>query len=449
MFFLEVPNKVSLLNKHEVLFENTLTDNNIYSLLLSKHFTTILIGEPDELLVVLRSFYNKIREQLSENVLFLALPNQTLNISNVIKNGGIISHVDLCFDWPHPLKNFRDEVSKPLRGAQKEIAWDAFDAIPEILLRVFPDRLTLPENKEMLPDFKKSARNFLGSEKLKLSSLKFGESFNNELIQCFNDCIRVFDYAKFSEKKELCNTEWGAYSLCKKVAPRICPYCNRSFTPVVGTVNEDWARPELDHFLPKSLFPMFGVSFHNLIPSCHCCNHSKGSYNVVQCDTRGELSYKILHPYLRIDDQTSETLFSASLPTYDIERLFSYDEPSNLEIIALPPENSKASNSLKCFRLASMDSGKLHGYYQHHDKEILASLDLIHQYPRRALHEIAMFLNTKTVLDVEPIVTNVELVLLKQRLIEMVMPNDCKNEPLGKLKSDSLEVLLRSWIDSV
>ncbi|TCL67476.1 hypothetical protein EV196_10232 [Mariniflexile fucanivorans] len=31
-------------------------------------------------------------------------------------------------------------------------------------------------------------------------------------------------------------------------------------------------KPELDHYYPKSLYPYFGVSFYNLIPSCQSCN---------------------------------------------------------------------------------------------------------------------------------------------------------------------------------
>lgn len=52
-----------------------------------------------------------------------------------------------------------------------------------------------------------------------------------------------------------------------------CPYCNRQFIYSFKGVRKE--RPELDHFLPKNEFPIFCLSFYNLIPVCHSCNHEK------------------------------------------------------------------------------------------------------------------------------------------------------------------------------
>ena len=53
----------------------------------------------------------------------------------------------------------------------------------------------------------------------------------------------------------------------------VCPYCNRNF------VNSTCKRTmcELDHFYNKKTYPILAVSFHNLVPVCHACNHAKGS----------------------------------------------------------------------------------------------------------------------------------------------------------------------------
>ncbi|MBC2098412.1 hypothetical protein HCJ70_05080 [Listeria booriae] len=42
-----------------------------------------------------------------------------------------------------------------------------------------------------------------------------------------------------------------------------CPYCGERLVE------------ELDHFLPKSKYPIFSVTPYNLVPSCHKCNHNK------------------------------------------------------------------------------------------------------------------------------------------------------------------------------
>lgn len=53
----------------------------------------------------------------------------------------------------------------------------------------------------------------------------------------------------------------------------VCPYCNRNF------VNSTYKRTmcDLDHFYDKKTYPILAVSFHNLVPVCHACNHAKAS----------------------------------------------------------------------------------------------------------------------------------------------------------------------------
>lgn len=62
---------------------------------------------------------------------------------------------------------------------------------------------------------------------------------------------------------------------------RTCPYCNRQYT---FTLNEEDAKtsPEYDHFYSKSDYPVLAVSFYNLVPSCHVCNHIKGDKKTVK-----------------------------------------------------------------------------------------------------------------------------------------------------------------------
>lgn len=56
----------------------------------------------------------------------------------------------------------------------------------------------------------------------------------------------------------------------------VCPYCNRNF------VNKADKRTmcDLDHFFSKDIYPVLAVSFYNLVPVCHPCNHSKGTQNI-------------------------------------------------------------------------------------------------------------------------------------------------------------------------
>ena len=50
-----------------------------------------------------------------------------------------------------------------------------------------------------------------------------------------------------------------------------CPGCNQEINGQTKVVNT----AQLDHLFPKDSYPLFAVSFYNLIPSCYSCNHVK------------------------------------------------------------------------------------------------------------------------------------------------------------------------------
>lgn len=108
----------------------------------------------------------------------------------------------------------------------------------------------------------------------------------------------LFDYDGFSSGvSSTANVQYSAFDLVKGIGLQVCPYCNRQYITVVennrmskGKQKAIKKRPHLDHFYPRSKYPIFGISFYNLIPSCSFCNSSfKGSQ-----DTTTE---KHIHPY--------------------------------------------------------------------------------------------------------------------------------------------------------
>lgn len=84
-------------------------------------------------------------------------------------------------------------------------------------------------------------------------------------------------YDKFIKQEEL------IYNFIKCFDTKACPYCNEYY---VYSKKEGKIRPEFDHFLPKSEYPLFAMCFYNLIPSCHQCNHKKLAK-----------TEKLLHPF--------------------------------------------------------------------------------------------------------------------------------------------------------
>ena len=60
------------------------------------------------------------------------------------------------------------------------------------------------------------------------------------------------------------------YNFIKKIGLNTCPYCNRSYVYTLSKSKK--LKPEIDHFYPKSKYPILAISYYNLIPSCPTCN---------------------------------------------------------------------------------------------------------------------------------------------------------------------------------
>lgn len=107
------------------------------------------------------------------------------------------------------------------------------------------------------------------------------------------DLLKVFYYSDYDK--------WKSYELARKIKVKVCPYCNRSFTFVLGNDSKKGTRFEYDHFYDKAKYPYLALSFYNLVPSCHICNSNfKG-------DKQFTLNTNI-HPY--IQDFGNDIVFS-------------------------------------------------------------------------------------------------------------------------------------------
>jgi hypothetical protein len=134
-----------------------------------------------------------------------------------------------------------------------------------------------------------------------LENLK--KEFSSQHQDLPRKCINlVFRYERligdgFTYKDELdISKNWNSYEMTNQLNINVCPYCNRNWinTIRIEDIKKDIyvkvTNPQLDHYFSKKDFPLFRLSFYNLIPSCETCN--------VRIKGKKELKYNInLHPY--------------------------------------------------------------------------------------------------------------------------------------------------------
>lgn len=188
-----------------------------------------------------------------------------------------------------------------------------------------------------------------------------------------------------------------------------CIYCNRNYT-LQFDLETNHSRAELDHWFPKNEFPILSLSFYNLIPSCHSCNHMKGEAKGF--DWLKALT-KLNHPYLDKMD------FSFSYYFKNLNDI-------NSKIVV--EENSKTEKTLIFNKTKEI-------YEAHSTRELKDLIDLRYKYPENYL---------KILSD-----TFQNISITKEESYRMIFgieinEDDFHKRPFSKFKKDIIEELLRT-----
>ncbi|HUW08068.1 MAG TPA: hypothetical protein VMW01_17655 [Williamwhitmania sp.] len=123
--------------------------------------------------------------------------------------------------------------------------------------------LLRPEEQEQ---FVKEWDSDLFYDRPNASTRKKTNSFSKKILE-------ALDYEEFRKSY--------AHKIIETIGLKTCPYCNAMLTVVTNSKNGNKkSRFQLDHFFPKSKYPLLSISFFNLIPSCGNCNITKSSRNV-------------------------------------------------------------------------------------------------------------------------------------------------------------------------
>jgi hypothetical protein len=202
----------------------------------------------------------------------------------------------------------------------------------------------LTANPKQLEDFKIDFERLYRNE---LNSIyKPRTSPNGKDILYRDDLLSVFYYSSYHK--------WKAYELAKKININVCPYCNRSYTFILGDDFNKGTRFEYDHFFDKASHPYLALSFYNLVPSCHICNSNlKGS------DKFGLTSN--IHPYL--EGFSENIVFSI--------------KPKNVEF--LNGNNSAYRIKFKKGKLSTWDNAKIKSAFKNISVFCLSELYNMHK----------------------------------------------------------------------
>ena len=265
----------------------------------------------------------------------------------------------------------------------------------------------------------------IGEGLLQNSTRKFIKRYKNILIkgkpkllfkvhQKFNLIVtdQDFDNLKTCFKDRGYETQFQkkhGKEFLKRLNIDTCVYCNRNYT--IQLV-KDRARAELDHWFPKESYPLLALSFYNLIPSCHSCNHLK--HNNAPNGGWENALLNINHPYLK--DKSS--IFS-----------FSYFYSSlNQPKVIIKSSNEKAKKTIEFNKINKI-------YENHSDRELNDLLNLRYKYSQNYLD---ILLNK----------TFREFSMSKEEVYRMIFgiethENDYHKRPFSKFKKDIIEELMK------
>lgn len=207
-----------------------------------------------------------------------------------------------------------------------------------------------------------------------------------------------------------------------------CVYCNRNYTVQIV---KDRARAQLDHWFPKSKFPILALSFYNLIPSCQSCNHIKGEGNtivkqILNIDSNKNLTDK---ETLKIQEWWEENALNHLNHPYiksnDFKFTWFYGDSLNDTKVVFRAENEQTNNTLEFNKIQKI-------YNAHSNKELKDLLDLRYKYSDNYID----ILINKTFKGV----------MSKEEIYRMVFGIETKEEeyhkrPFSKFKHDIIEEL--------
>ena len=275
---------------------------------------------------------------------------------------------------------------------------------------------------EILNKIEPDIRNILQADRNELITLigTHNHSITGLIDKKLNRIFKkIFNYEAFSAKSK---TKYNGYTLTKNLKIIACPYCNRMYTltvickPKTKTQDERFiTRPELDHYFPKSKYPLFALSFYNLIPSCHICNNIKSD----------NADHTMMHHHPYLDDTKLE--ISLDGIKYD-DKSKKFNDYNEWDIVLDENGCDYTKNSIEVFHLAEV--------YGAHSQIIEDMIERAQEYNQTFIDNIkSLFQGIENPHNIaETIDIEFEKEELLERIFGVMPPEQDKSIPMNKFK---------------
>lgn len=204
-------------------------------------------------------------KEVSQNGETIMIPIEKSNPSEVEKICLALYRKMNFQDYPEFKNELNKWVTDNIPGLESEK--DAFLKI------MSAEYLFLEECKKFLDNFIVNEPKL--TEYLKKSYGKIDSRLRKKIIDLKNVSVCPYcnrNYINSTYKVLHCNN-CSQELLVIDEAEKECRYCKQEINGQTKVVNT----AQLDHFFPKDSYPLFSVSFYNLIPSCYSCNHVKSN----------------------------------------------------------------------------------------------------------------------------------------------------------------------------
>ncbi len=231
-----------------------------------------------------------------------------------------------------------------------------------------------------------------------------------------NILLKIIGYDNFSkgipQEENTNGISWNRHMLIDKLNVRVCPYCNRQYITSFYKNDVSTATADIDHYFPKSQYPLLSMSFFNLVPSCTVCNSRLKGGKIINQEN------KHLHPLF---DDSDCLFFSTNNDT--LEELYNFPTSKTEIKVTInqekdPAAQKRTGNSIETFHLSEL--------YCAHTKEVDTIRKNINHFSKEYFNNVFQ----KNYGELFETYEDFEKVIFHFNYI------DDSDEPLTKLKKD-------------